>query len=321
MSRSDQGAQAATRTVLITGGAGFIGSNLARRLCADGSTRVVIIDDLSSGSLAGVRDLDVEFLEGSILDAKLLRVAMEGVDSVVHLAAVASVPQSIADPRRAHEVNVNGTLNVLEEARRGSQHVVFASSSAVFGSNPNSPKDPDDWTRPLSPYGAGKLAAEAYVNAYSTSFGLRAVALRFFNVYGPGQRADHVYSAVIPRFIEAALADEPLQIHGDGQQSRDFIFVETLCDAIANAIDRRLCRLHPLHLAYGTSTTVVDVADALEEVLGRPLARSYGPERVGDVRVSQSAPGLMETHFPDVEPVELATGLARTVEWARTQAP
>ena len=307
-------------TVLITGGAGFIGSNLARHLGTAGFRRVRILDDFSSGSRAAVRDLDADILTGSILDATMLREAMHGVDAVVHLAALASVPQSIADPRRAHEVNVNGTLGILEEARSGGQHVVFASSSAVFGSNPKVSKGPEDWTRPLSPYGVGKLAAEAYVNAYSTSYGLDAVALRFFNVYGPGQRADHVYSAVIPRFIEAALAEAPLEIHGDGRQSRDFIFVDTLCSAITDALDRRLCSEHPIHVAYGTTTTVADVADELERVLGRSLRRIYAAERVGDVRASQSAPGLMQAHFPGIDPVDLPTGLARTVEWAQAQA-
>lgn len=309
-----------TRVVLITGGAGFIGANLARRLCADASTRVRILDDLSSSTDAALGGLDVELVPGSILDRELLRECMSDVDAVVHLAAVASVPMSVADPRRTHEVNVNGTLDILDEARRGGQHVVFASSSAVFGSNPRTPHDPFDWTRPISPYGATKLAAEGYVNAYAATFGMPTLALRFFNVYGPGQRADHAYSAVIPRFVEAALAGDPVEIHGDGLQSRDFIFVETLCDAIAHALDRRLTSPDPVHLALGTPTTVLDVVEELERALGHPLERTYVEARVGDVRASQSAPGLLHEQFPEVVPIDLPTGLARTVEWARTQA-
>jgi UDP-glucose 4-epimerase len=308
-----------TRTVLITGGAGFIGSNLVRRLVEDGSTRVRILDDLSSGTVASLDDFDVEVVIGSVLDPELLRSCMRDADAVVHLAAVASVPQSIRDPLRAHVVNVNGTLDILEEARRGGQHVIFASSSAVFGSNLKMPHDPQDWTRPISPYGAAKLAAEGYVNAYAATYGLPTLALRFFNVYGPGQRASHVYAAVIPRFIEAALADAPVEIHGDGLQSRDFIYVETVCDAIADALDRRLSSPDPVHLALGTATTVLDVVDELERSIGRSVSRIHVEERAGDVRSSQSAPGLMAECFPRVVPIDLPTGLARTLEWARTQ--
>jgi UDP-glucose 4-epimerase len=308
-----------TRTVLITGGAGFIGSNLVRRLCADGSTRVRVLDDLSSGSIVSLRGLDAEVIIGSILDTTLLHRSMRDVDAVVHLAALASVPQSVIDPRWAHDVNVNGTLNVLEEARSSGQHVVFASSSAVFGSNPKTPKDPYDWTRPISPYGAAKLAAEGYVNAYSATYGLPTLALRFFNVYGPGQRADHAYAAVIPRFVEAALVGAPVEIHGDGLQSRDFIFVETLCDALTEALARRLSSPDPVHVAFGTTTTVLDVVNELERALGRRLARTYVEARVGDVRASQSAPGLMQEYFPDLVPIDLPTGIAQTLEWVRTQ--
>jgi UDP-glucose 4-epimerase len=308
-----------TRKVLITGGMGFIGSNLARRLCADGSTEVRILDDQSSGTISNVRGLDAEIVEGSILDETLLRACVRDVDAVVHLAAVASVPRSILDPRRSHDVNVNGTLSLLEEARRGGQHVVFASSSAVFGRNAKVPHDSHDWTRPISPYGATKLAAEGYVNAYSASYGLPTLALRFFNVYGPGQRADHAYAAVIPRFVEAALARVPVEIHGDGLQSRDFIYVETLTDAIVDALDRRLSSPDPVHLALGTTTTVLDVLDELERAIGHPIPRTHVEARVGDVRASQSAPGLMQRHFPDIVPIDLPTGIARTLEWARSQ--
>lgn len=304
------------RSVLITGGAGFIGSNLVRRLLDDG-LEVRVLDDLSSGESARIEAFDLELVVGSILDPGLLATAMRGTDAVVHLAALASVPESVADPRRSYEVNVSGTLAVLEEARRGGHQVVFASSSAVFGSNPTTPHDPFDWTRPISPYGASKLAAEGYVNAYRASYGLPTLALRFFNVYGPGQRADHPYAAVIPRFIEAALADVPVEIHGDGLQSRDFIFVDTICDAIADALQRRLSSPNPIHLALGTATTVREIADELERVLGRPIRRDHVESRVGDVRASQSAPGLLQQDFPSVVPVGLSDGLTRTVDWAR----
>ncbi|MFC9558811.1 NAD-dependent epimerase/dehydratase family protein [Agromyces sp. NPDC056965] len=308
-----------TRTVLITGGAGFIGSNLARRLSDDDSTSVRVLDDLSTGRIESVRDLDVDVIIGSILDRAALSDAMNEVDAVVHLAALGSVPASVADPRMTHDVNVNGTLNVLEEARVGRPHVIFSSSSAVFGSNPKLSKDPEDWTRPISPYGASKLAAEGYVNAYATSYGLSTLALRFFNVYGPGQFADHVYAAVIPRFVEAALTGDPLEIHGDGLQSRDFTFVDTVCEVIVDALDRRFELPHPVHLAYGTSTSLIMVVDELERAVGRPLDRRFVAARIGDVRASQSNTDGVFEYFPSVSSIGLEDGLARTLEWARMQ--
>ncbi|MFB6609726.1 NAD-dependent epimerase/dehydratase family protein [Agromyces sp. NPDC056379] len=308
-----------TRTVLITGGAGFIGSNLARRLSDDDSTDVRVLDDLSTGRIESVRDLGVDVIIGSILDRAVLSDAMHEVDAVVHLAALGSVPASVADPRMTHDVNVNGTLNVLEEARVGRPHVIFSSSSAVFGSNPKVAKDPDDWTRPISPYGASKLAAEGYVNAYATSYGLSTLALRFFNVYGPGQYADHAYAAVIPRFVEAALTGDPLEIHGDGLQSRDFTFVDTVCDVIVDALDRRFELPHPVHLAYGTSASLLMVVDELERAVGRPLDRRFVAARIGDVRASQSNTAGVFEYFPSVSSIGLEDGLARTLEWARMQ--
>lgn len=307
------------RSVLVTGGAGFIGSNLVRRLCAERATAVRVIDDLSSGDLDNLSDCDVDVIEGTILNVPLLHASMRDVDAVIHLAAIASVPLSVAEPRRIHEVNVSGTLNVLDEARQGGQHVIFASSSAVFGSNPKTPQEPRDWTRPTSPYGASKLAAESYMSAYATAYGLPTLVLRFFNVYGPGQRADHAYAAVIPRFIEAALTGAPVEIHGDGQQARDFFFVETLCDVLVDALNRRLTSDEPLHLAGGTTTTVLDIVRGLEQAFGRDLMHTHVPPRIGDVRLSQSTSRSLEQHFPTITPIDLHTGLARTIEWARAQ--
>ena len=224
--------------VLITGGAGFIGMNLSRVLI-DRGHQVVILDDLSTGFPENLDDLDVEFMRASILDTQALARASAGADSIVHLAALGSVPRSISNPFATHEANATGTLRVLEAAREVGARVISASSSSVYGSNPALPKSEREWVRPMSPYAVTKLATEQYTLAYQQSFGLDTLAFRFFNVYGPGQRAGHAYAAVIPIFIEALIRGEPLPINGDGSNSRDFTFVGTLCSVLLNAIEGR----------------------------------------------------------------------------------
>ena len=226
--------------VLITGGAGFIGANLSRALTRSSAIdEVRVLDDLSTGTRAnldGVDGVEVRFTEGSVLDYELLRKVSDGVDSIVHLAAIASVPLSLATPA-THDAGATGTLNVFEAARElGVPHVVVASSSAVYGSNPKLPISEDDWTRPLSPYAVSKMATEGYALAYQASYGMKTLAFRFFNVYGPLQPAEHAYAAVIPKFIDAALTGRPLTICGDGTQSRDFTFVTDICQVIVSAV-------------------------------------------------------------------------------------
>lgn len=308
--------------VLITGGAGFIGSNLARHLKAREPGSVVrIIDDLSTGRLSNLEGLDVEFVEGSILDYRLLSDLTAGVDSVVHLAAIGSVPRSVAHPRPSHDANATGTLNVLEAAReRGVDHVVVASSSSVYGSNPAMPKSEFDWTRPMSPYGVTKQATEGYAIAYNHSYGLKTLACRFFNVFGPYQPADHDYAAVIPRFLDAALNGRALTVHGDGLQSRDFTFVGTVCAALTLAVQRKVTSRHPVNLAFGTNTTLLELIASLERLLGRPLAAEHVESRVGDVRASQSDGVRIRELFPELQPVPLEDGLAQTIAWFRASA-
>ena len=180
--------------LLITGGAGFIGSNLAKLALAN-DVEVTILDDLSTGYRENIQDLDVTFIEGSILDVDAVRKSLVGVDSVIHLAALGSVPRSIQDPMASHAANATGTLTVLDEARQaGVKHFVVSSSSSVYGMNPALPKSEREWVRPMSPYAVSKLATEQYVLAYQQSFGMETLAFRFFNVYGPGQKAGHVYA-------------------------------------------------------------------------------------------------------------------------------
>jgi len=306
---------------LITGGAGFIGSNLAKYLNQhdpDGEVRV--LDDLSTGRLENLEGANVSFTQGSILDYDLLVSLTEGVDSVVHLAAIGSVPRSVKAPRPTHEANTTGTLNVLEAARdRGVDHVVVASSSSVYGSNPSLPKSEFDWTRPMSPYGVSKHATEGYTIAYNFSYGMKTLAFRFFNVFGPGQPADHDYAAVIPRFIDAALDGRELVVHGDGLQSRDFTYVETVCSAIFVAARDQISSQDPVNLAFGTNTTLLELIAQLERGLGRPLHVNHIETRVGDVRASQADGIRMAELFPETMPVALENGLAQTIAWFRSR--
>lgn len=307
--------------VLITGGAGFIGSNLARFLLASSAiSEVRVLDDLSTGYRSNLADLDAHLTEGSILDyPTLLRVA-EGIDSIVHLAAVPSVPRSILDPRRSHDANATGTLNVLEAAREAAvPQVIVASSSSVYGSNPNLPKSEYDWTRPMSPYAVSKQATEGYALAYQFSYGLKTLAFRFFNVFGPGQAPGHAYAAVIPQFLDAALRGEPTEIHGDGLQSRDFTYVQTVCEVIQDAIVRQVHDTDPVNLALGTNTTLLELLDELEAQLGHPIARRFVASRAGDVHASQADPTRLKELFPAVAPVSLTDGVAATIAWFRQQ--
>lgn len=301
--------------VLITGGAGFIGSNLAAMALADGHA-VSVIDDLSTGYRENLGGLDVTFHEGSILDEDVLDAAMADADSVVHLAALGSVPRSISDPAASHAVNATGTLAVLEGARRaGVGHALVASSSSVYGMNPALPKSEREWVRPMSPYAVTKLATEQYALAYQQSFGMDSVAFRFFNVFGPGQRAGHVYAAVIPIFVDALLRDEPMTINGDGSHSRDFTYVGTVCQVLLDAVKRRVSHPEPVNLAFGTNTTLTELVGRIESISGKTATVHHGDPRPGDVLHSQADNAVLRSLFPDVQPVTLDEGLAQTLEW------
>ncbi len=308
--------------VLITGGAGFIGSNLARFINEqDASIEVAIVDDLSNGRLSNLTGVVAEFHEGSILDYELLGTLMDGVDSVVHLAALGSVPRSVNAPRPTHEANITGTLNVLEAARAaGVPHVVVASSSSVYGANTVIPKSEFDWTRPMSPYAVTKEATEGYALAYNYSYGMKTLAFRFFNVFGPNQPADHDYAAVIPRFLDAALDGRPLTVHGDGTQSRDFTFVDTVCETLYRAVVEQLSFNDPVNLAFGTNTSLLDLIGVIEDKLGHTVSVEHIESRVGDVRASQSDGLRIRKLFPSVTPVPLGEGIERTVAWFRERA-
>ena len=305
--------------VVVTGGAGFIGSNLCRRLAAaDDVDAVVAFDDLSTGFAANLDDVEVELVEGSVLDVDLLENVAHGADAIVHLGARPSVPRSITDPVASHLANATGTVNVLEAARRQHTYVVVASSSSVYGATPTLPKREDLPARPLSPYAASKLATEAYTNAYASSYGLDTLALRFFNVFGPGQAAGHAYAAVVPAFVDAALDGRPLTIYGDGTQSRDFTFVDTVTAVLEDAVRRRVTDAEPMNLAFGTRTDLLTLVDLLQRELGHRLECHFVAPRPGDVPHSQADSARLQAAFPGIVPVPLAEGLAATVAWMRT---
>lgn len=307
--------------VLITGGGGFIGSNLSKMMLASGEfSEVRVLDDFSTGFRSNLDGVDVALTEGTFLDMDVLETVADGVESIVHLGAIPSVPRSIANPRASHEANTTGTLNILEAARaKGVEHVIVASSSSVYGANPKLPKTEDDWTRPLSPYGVSKHATEGYALAYQASYGLKTLAFRFFNVYGPGQAAGHAYAAVIPKFIDAALNGRPLEIHGDGTQSRDFTFVETVCSVIQSAVLRQVSHAGPVNLAFSTNTELLALVAELEDLLGHSIDRQFTVPRAGDVKASQAEGSLVRELFPEVTPVELRDGLQATINWYEQQ--
>lgn len=307
--------------VVVTGGAGFIGANLARDLIASGiSARVVAYDNLSTGSAGNVHGIEgIELVEGDILDQEHLTRVLRDADAVVHLAARPSVPKSIENPLATHDNNATGTIRVLEAMRAaGVQQAVVASSSSVYGANPALPKVETLTPMPVSPYAVSKLAAESYALSYGQVFGLKTVAFRFFNVFGPLQRAGHAYAAVVPAFVDAALAGRPLPVHGDGGQTRDFTYVGTVTRIITEVLVRRIESPTPVNLAFGTRFSLLELIELLEKLLDRPLTREHTDPRAGDIRDSQADQAALRTLVPEVQPVDLESGLRETIAWFRS---
>jgi UDP-glucose 4-epimerase len=303
--------------VLVTGGAGFIGSNLCQLLTQDDRfDEVRVIDDFSTGYKANLEGIPIALTEASILDRDALTEAAHGVDAVVHLAALGSVPRSVADPELSHHVNATGTLQVLLAARDNGAHVIAASSSSVYGANKRLPKVEDMLCQPMSPYAVSKLATEQYAMAFSQVYGMEVLPFRFFNVYGPRQRAGHVYAAVIPVFVDAALRGEHLPIDGDGTQSRDFTYVGTVIDTIRQALVGRVTS-GPVNLAFGTRTPLLELVDVIRGEVGVDVNVLHRSPRAGDVSHSQADSSRLKALFPTIEPVPLKRGLGETVSWMR----
>ncbi len=307
------------RRALVTGGAGFIGSHLVDGLLA-ASWEVRVIDDFSSGreeNLAHAR-AEVELLKGDIRDAELLARAVEGVEVVFHEAAVPSVPRSVAEPLRTNDVNVNGTLRLLEEARQaGVRRVVFAASSSAYGDTPTLPKVETMPANPMSPYALQKYVGEVYCRLYAGLYGLETVALRYFNIYGPRQNPESEYAAVIPRFVRACLRSEPPRIYGDGEQTRDFTYVGDAVRANLLAADAPAASGHVMNVGGGARTSLNALLDAVRELTGAKVKAIHDPGRVGDVRDSLAALERAGELLGYVPQVSLREGLERTIEATR----
>ncbi len=300
---------------LVTGGAGFIGSHLVRALVQRGE-RVRVLDNCATRPQARLADLigQVEWVTGDVRDGETVKRACRGVDVVFHLAAVASVPRSVVAPAETHAVNVDGTLNVLLGAQaQGARRVVFASSSAVYGEHPAAPKSEEMPTRPRSPYGVQKLAAEAYLPVWNALYEVETVALRYFNVFGPGQDPHGAYAAVIPAFITAALAGRAPVIYGDGEQSRDFIYVGNVVEVNLLAATLPEAAGHILNVGMGQGVTLRRLVAELGCALGRELVPDYHPARLGDLRESVADISRLRATLGYEPAVSFAEGLARTV--------
>ena len=302
--------------VAVTGGAGFVGSNLATKLISLGY-EVVIIDDLSTGLRSNVDTSKCTFHEVSITDKVALERALRDCETIFHLAARGSVPRSIKNPAATHEVNATGTLNVLECARENGAHVLYSSSSSVYGRNMALPKDESMWLGPLTPYAASKLSAEAYVEAYGASYQVPVTLLRFFNVFGPRQRPDHEYAAVLPKWIWLAMHNKPIDVFGDGSQSRDFTYVETVVDIAVAAMKYKVTTTGAVNLAYGNRITLLTVIEILKVDFPN-LEVNFIGERLGDVKESQNNPTLLKQFFPKVTPKEFNVALSETIEWLKS---
>jgi UDP-glucose 4-epimerase len=274
-------------SVLVTGGAGFIGSNLVRGLL-DAGEHVRVLDNFSTGSRANLQGLDVEIVEGELRSYERVHNAVRGTEVVYHLGALGSVPRSLQDPLTSNAVNVEGTLNVLLAARdEGVRRVVYSSSTSVYGSTRSLPTREDSTPDPISPYGVAKLSAERYCVAFSRVYeAFESVVLRYFNVFGPRQSPSTQYAAVVPRFITAIASGEPIAIHGDGEQSRDFTYVENVVAATISAASADGASGRVFNVAGGKPASVNHVADTIGEILGRPVEKRFEPSRPGDIRDS-----------------------------------
>jgi len=307
---------------VVTGGAGFIGSHLVERLLRDGA-RVRVLDNFSEGTRANLafpRELQrrLEVVRGDVTDLDTVRRVIRGARYVYHQAAMRSVPRSVKDPLGANENNVTGTLHVLEAARRAKvARVVYASSSSVYGDAPELPKREDQTPSPISPYAVSKYADELYANMWTKLYGVETVGLRYFNVYGPRQDPRSEYAAVIPRFIVWGLKGMPLEVHGDGEQSRDFTYIDNVVDANLAAATAPKAPGEAFNVGCGSRISLNDIITMLEKILGRSLKRKHTPSRAGDVRHTLADTSKAK-RLLGLEPrVDFEEGFRRTVDYFR----
>ena len=308
---------------LITGIAGFIGSTIAHALVERGD-EVAGIDNLSSGKMENLEDIrsSISFTKADIQDMDAVREVCEGVDYVLHQAAMASVPRSVADPLATHRTNVNGTLNVLVGARdAGVKRVVYAASSSAYGDQPTQPKYEEMCPQPLSPYAVQKLTGESYLQAFCHVYGMEGVCLRYFNIFGPRQAADSAYSGVIAQFIYTMMAGKTPTIHGDGSTSRDFTFVDNAVRAnlLACKAPKEVATGRVFNVGTGHSHTLNELYATLAEIMGFPAKAQYGPTRAGDVQHSLADIKRASRELEYVPEASFQAGLEKTVAWYREE--
>ena len=305
---------------LVTGGAGFIGSHVVERLLAEGH-RVRVLDNFSTGSRSNLAfakgNRRLEVIRGDLASLKSVERAVRGVTAIFHQAAMRSVPRSVADPLGANASNVTGTLHLLVAAARQKRkpRIVYASSSSVYGERPDLPKREEQPVAPISPYAATKVAGELYASVWSRLFGVDTVGLRYFNVFGPGQDPKSEYAAVIPRFILWGMHGKPLQVHGDGTQSRDFTYIDNVVSANLLAAAAPAVSGKAYNVGCGSRTSLLEIIAALEGLLGRRLARVHQPTRVGDVPHTLADIDAAKRDFGYAPIVDFSEGLRRTVAY------
>src|SRR5512135_118584 len=309
------------KRALVTGGAGFIGSHLAEGLLKHGY-QVRVLDNFATGrrdNLAHVAN-DIELMEGDVRNLTTVRTAVRNVDVVFHEAALPSVERSVKNPLESNEVNIAGTLNVLVAARDANVgRVVYAASSAAYGNTLSLPKEESMTPDPLSPYAIGKLAGEQYMKVFTQLYGLSTVSLRYFNVFGPRQDPTTQYAGVIAKFTTCALEGKPYPVYGDGEQSRDFTYVENVVLSNLLAVEAQLDHSPLLNIAYGERTTLNQILKMLNEVTNQNLPAHYGPERAGDVRHSHANLERAKKVLGYAPTVDVREGLRRTLEWYKGQ--
>lgn len=310
-----------TGIVVVTGGAGFIGSHIAAALSATGA-RVRVLDDLSTGHRENLDEIggDVDFIQGSVADEDLLLKALEDVELVFHEAAIPSVPRSVEAPRQTHIASVDGTFSLLLAARdKKVRRVVYAASSSAYGDQPTLPKSEDMLPDPLSPYAVAKLVGEYYCQVFSRVYDLETVSLRYFNVFGPRQDPGSQYSGVVSRFISALLGDERPVIYGDGEQSRDFTYIENVVAANLSAANATGAVGKVINVANGERVTLNELLAVLKELTGKQdVTAEYLEPRIGDVRHSLADITMARELFGYESKVDLREGLRRTIDWWKT---
>ncbi|HEX5835444.1 MAG TPA: SDR family oxidoreductase [Pyrinomonadaceae bacterium] len=310
-----------TGTVVVTGGAGFIGSHIASALSAGGA-RVRVLDDLSTGHRENLGEIggDIDFIEGSVADENVLAKALDGAEVVFHEAAIPSVPRSVAEPVQTHIASVDGTFSLLLAARdKKVRRVVYAASSSAYGDQPTLPKVEQMAPDPLSPYAVAKLVGEYYCQVFTRVYGLETVSLRYFNVFGPRQDPGSQYSGVVSRFISALLGNERLVIYGDGEQSRDFTYIDNVVAANLSAANAPGAVGKVINVANGARVTLNELLAELKDLTGRQdVTPQYLEPRVGDVRHSLADITMARELLNYESKVDLREGLKRTIEWWKT---